>query len=244
MLANHLRPRPVKQPIPTVGQLASEFSGRPTTDFQQHLVNKLSSGDYEAIWNLSQGSVQWLNQRLGRVTASLVHQVMHFSGKNPDGSLVCSILQGTRITNNKAIEYGHLNEARARDLYVDHHNSKHESVKVTTTGLHVDPTLPFLAASPDGLVSCAECGEGLLEIKCSFKYRDAEPRQIAASVKDYHLSLSDSGDFQLKTTSAWYSQIQCQLGVCQETVVWLCFVYWSRYRCMSCETWSESVGKD
>ena len=119
--------------------------------------------------------------------------------KNPDGSLVRSILQGTRITNNKAIEYEHLNEARARDLYVDHHNSKHESVKVTTTGLHMDPTQPFLAASPDGLVSCDECGEGLLEIKCSFKYCDAEPRQIAASVKDHPVSLSDSRDFQLKT---------------------------------------------
>ena len=66
---------------------------------------------------------------------------MHFSGHNPDGSLVRNILQGIRITN-KAIEYGHMNETRASDFYVDHHNSKHESFKVTTIGLHVDPMLP------------------------------------------------------------------------------------------------------
>ena len=73
----------------------------PPTDFQQHLVNKLSSGTYEAIRNLSQSSVQWLKQRLGRVTAFLIHQVMHFSGKIQMAALFAASCRGPGLPTTR-----------------------------------------------------------------------------------------------------------------------------------------------
>ena len=47
---------------------------------------------------------------------------------------------------------------------------------------------PFLGASPDGLVSCDCCGEGLVEIKCPFRYRNMTPDcAIALIDQDYFL---------------------------------------------------------
>ena len=38
-------------------------------------------------------------------------------------------------------------------------------VQVEDCGLFIDRDHPFIAASPDGLVTCSCCGEGLCEVK-------------------------------------------------------------------------------
>ena len=44
--------------------------------------------------------------------------------------------------------------------------------------LTVHPDYPHLGASPDGLISCSCCGDGLVEIKCPYKHRDEHPHQV------------------------------------------------------------------
>ena len=39
-------------------------------------------------------------------------------------------------------------------------------------GFYVNLSFPHLGASPEGIVSCACCGEGLLEIKCPYSKHD------------------------------------------------------------------------
>ena len=53
--------------------------------------------------------------------------------------------------------------------------SKHQDFNVRPCGLVVDPKFPFAGASPDGLVSCSCCEAIVLEIKCTFKYRNHSP---------------------------------------------------------------------
>ena len=48
---------------------------------------------------------------------------------------------------------------------------KHPSFRIKTTGLHVNPINPYFGASPDGLVTCTCCGDGLVEIKCLYILR-------------------------------------------------------------------------
>ena len=43
---------------------------------------------------------------------------------------------------------------------------------VTKAGLYLDFDLPFIGASPDGMVSCKTCGRGVIEVKSSFHVRD------------------------------------------------------------------------
>ena len=50
----------------------------------------------------------------------------------------------------------------------------HENFKICDSGLVLDPDIPHLGASPDGLVSCDCCGEGCLEIKCPLCKKDQE----------------------------------------------------------------------
>jgi hypothetical protein len=44
-------------------------------------------------------------------------------------------------------------------------------VSLTNVGLVVSTEHPYLGASLDGFVQCPKCGEGALEIKCTFKHR-------------------------------------------------------------------------
>lgn len=58
------------------------------------------------------------------------------------------------------------NEETARSAYLTTSDDKHDNFKLTITGLHVNPSYPHLGTSPDGLISCSCCGEGVLELKC------------------------------------------------------------------------------
>lgn len=51
----------------------------------------------------------------------------------------------------------------------------HEKANLDPSGLHVDEIHPFLGASPDGLISCKCCGEGLIEIKCTYMHQNTPP---------------------------------------------------------------------
>ena len=48
----------------------------------------------------------------------------------------------------------------------------HHSFELCKVGLCVSKVLPFLGASPDGLVQCTCCGHGTLEIKCPYSCRN------------------------------------------------------------------------
>lgn len=43
----------------------------------------------------------------------------------------------------------------------------------------IDHKNPFLGASPDGIINCACCGRGVLEIKCPFKHRNSSIDEAA-----------------------------------------------------------------
>ena len=66
----------------------------------------------------------------------------------------------------------------------------HTSFELKFTGLHVNPKFPYLGASPDGLVSCECCGEGLLEIECPYSNRHTSPTS-ADMPRDFYLKLDN-----------------------------------------------------
>ena len=67
---------------------------------------------------------------------------------------------------------------RARQDYITSLVKGHSSFNVKLAGLYVDPQMPHLGATPDGLVSCLCCGDGLLEIKCPYSIRDCDPQKV------------------------------------------------------------------
>lgn len=74
-----------------------------------------------------------------------------------------------------AIKYGKEHEAIARLLYQENYKKEHIKAHIVESGLHVSKQYPYMCASPDGLVQCKCCGNGLLEIKCTYTHKDLSP---------------------------------------------------------------------
>ena len=56
---------------------------------------------------------------------------------------------------------------------------------------------PFLGASPNALVECSCCGEGVLEIKCPFKYKESTVESVVDSSIAFCLKRQSDGTFHL-----------------------------------------------
>lgn len=119
---------------------------------------------------LDQGSDEWLEQRRGIVTASVVGQLLTATGqpaRNETSRRLTLSLVAERITGeveqvfmNDDMWRGHEVEPIARDLYAEHWADMTEPV--TTTGFMVRDDWGFpIGYSPDGLVG----DHGLLEVK-------------------------------------------------------------------------------
>ena len=111
-----------------------------------------------------QGSPEWLASRAGRVTASMISNVLmkpETAGyRDYQAQLVAEILtgkpQGSDYTN-AAMQFGTETEPLARSAY-----EAETGFSVDEVGLCIHPTIDRAGASPDGLVG----NSGLVEIKC------------------------------------------------------------------------------
>ena len=115
---------------------------------------------------VEQGSPEWFQMRLGKVTASRVADILAKTKTGPSASrqnylIELAIQRTTGIIqesySNSAMEWGVQNEGNARVLY-----------EITTNNFvdriaFIDhPSIKWFGCSPDGLVS----DRGLVEIKC------------------------------------------------------------------------------
>ncbi len=111
-----------------------------------------------------QGTPEWLAARAGRVTASMISNVLmkpETAGfRDYQAQLVAEILtgkpQGSDYTNVH-MQYGTETEPLARSAY-----EAETGFSVDEVGLCIHPTIERAGASPDGLVG----DWGLVEIKC------------------------------------------------------------------------------
>lgn len=78
----------------------------------------------------------------------------------------------------------------------------------------IDEKNIFLAATPDLLVNCSCCGNGLLEVKCPM-IQECENCPgfcyCSKNVPDY--LIFENGTFRLKQNHLYYAQIQGQLFI-------------------------------
>lgn len=115
---------------------------------------------------IEQGSPEWFAQRLGKVTASRVADVIaktktgySTSRDNYMAQLVCERMTNTVAESftNTAMAWGTETEPLARAAY-----EAYADVLVDEVAMITHPTIEASGASPDGLVG----DDGMLEIKC------------------------------------------------------------------------------
>ena len=121
---------------------------------------------------IEQRTEEWFQQRLGKVTASRISDVIaktktgvSTSRQNYLVQLVSERLTGKKGDSfvNQAMLDGIERESAARELYM-----RTRGVSVTEVGFFDHPTIAMSGASPDGAVNAEEDGKyaGLIEIKC------------------------------------------------------------------------------
>lgn len=112
----------------------------------------------------------------------------------------------------KSLKYGKDTEPVVKKMYCKIYNGKHKDVTTSDCGLLVDMTYPFLAASPDMLVSCSCRGDGVLEVKCPLIIKcDKCSSFCLCSVPSYLMRSDDK--LYLKRYSMYHAQIQWQLAI-------------------------------
>jgi putative phage-type endonuclease len=143
---------------------------------------------------IEQGTPEWHQLRLGKVTASRVSDVMakiktgeSASRKNYRAELVVQRLTGmpSESFTNAAMEWGTATEPMARIAY-----EIAKEVLVEQVGFIEHPTIAMFGCSPDGLAH-----DGMIEIKCP----------NSATHIEY---LTDN-----KAPAKYISQMQCQMAV-------------------------------
>jgi len=144
------------------------------------------------IKDIEQGSQDWLDLRLGKITASRVADIMSNGrgGKPSDktksymSELISEILTGeqTYFKQSAAMEWGTACEPQARAMYELQNDVDVEEVAFIQLNDHV-------GVSPDGLVG----EDGLLEIKCP-----TSKKQIERALSDsYHSDYKEQIQMQL-----------------------------------------------
>ena len=156
---------------------------------------------------LQSSSAVWYTQRKGRIIASNFGAVCHTSITQPSSSLVEKITQRCSVPKVPPLIWGLENESKAMKEYAllskQHHRDFELKNKYWPTHKYKVPSL--IGATPDGLISCSCCGQGVLEIKCPFSIRNASPYTAAY--------LETTGSGRLKRSHDYHYQVQGQLGL-------------------------------
>ncbi|KAM7307843.1 uncharacterized protein ISCGN_011479 [Ixodes scapularis] len=155
----------------------------------------------------------WHESRRMRLTSSMVKRIPILASTDPSKA-VKDILHPS-FRGNQATEHGRRSEPKARRKFMlDHHCT------VRQTGLVVCPELPWLAASPDGIIDGIDA---LLEIKCP---NVLNCEDLLNSGK-YDIKKNGNGIFELqpKGKNKFYYQVQFAMHCTGKTV---CHLYvWS-----------------
>lgn len=122
-----------------------------------------------------------------------------------------------------ATSYGCKHEEEAREKYKER-MSQHINFSIKPCGLFVDKDVPYLGASPDGLVECSCCGRGVMEIKCPWCAKDAASLDdVAEHRKNFPLQKHSTG-LKLSEEHPYYMQCQLQMYVTKrpycDFIVW------------------------
>jgi putative phage-type endonuclease len=161
---------------------------------------------------IEQRTEEWFQQRLGKVTASRISDVIaktktgvSTSRQNYLVQLVSERLTGKKGDSfvNQAMLDGIERESAARELYM-----LTRGVSVTEVGFFDHPVIKNSGASPDGAVNAEEEGKyaGLIEIKCP--------------IETTHTNTLMSKE----VPSKYKSQIQWQMASVSPNVKWVDFI--------------------
>ena len=158
----------------------------------------------------------WFDYRKGVITASVSHNVLtKFKKLHPSvisiENLVAKILGYPKKVKTSSLSWGIEHETYARKRYIKQNRRMHKTFSCNESGLILHSENFMLGASVDGVVTCACCGIGNLEIRCPFSHRDKNIQQYIQQ-HDSCLEISQT-KITLKSSHPYYTQVQHQMYI-------------------------------
>lgn len=186
-----------------------------TTYFQSNVAIDLPGAQSLEKRTVLQGeSREWLDQHKIRVTASNFGKVYH-RVQRPSQAMMRGIFSTKDISKVKAIAHGKAKEKVARSIYARNFQKQSKNFAVFDAGISVNPSLPYLGASPDGKIydPLSDNCYGLLEIKCPFAKR-SDTLEQAASDPSFYLEKKHNNYYLKRDHSCgYYAQVQGQMAL-------------------------------
>ena len=117
----------------------------------------------------------WFLYRRCVITGTLAKRIISQSLKNENNPKINRSI--SKIFKNtftsEAMLYGTENEKNALETFLKIYKTTHTDVTVRPTGVVLYKHAPFIAGSPDAIISCSCCEEPILtEFKCPFRLKD------------------------------------------------------------------------
>lgn len=156
----------------------------------------------------------WKLLRIGRVTASVLKNVLTTKIDKPSLSLLKTICYPDEsYFSTQATRYGKKMEKTALNQLICFLEKSHKEAKVIDSGLILHKDYPEMAASPDAILLCSCCGKIPIEIKCPFTFKD-EDNVILRLTKCKPGYLEKSGDsYKIVENHKYYAQVQMQIAL-------------------------------
>lgn len=174
-----------------------------TTFLQNLSKTKAERERIERATVLQSSCSEWMELRRKILTASNFGKVVRRRNDISCSNLVKDILYKDSIAHVSSIKHGRDNEEKAlRQLEIQ------EKVTIRKCGLFIDDEIPYLGATPDGLVG----EDTIVEIKCPLNVYN---KSAIDAVKDKKLTfLKDvNGELVVNKKHIWFYQIQGQLHI-------------------------------
>ncbi|GBP67984.1 Exonuclease [Eumeta japonica] len=149
---------------------------------------------------------EWFEERAKRVTcSSKAHRIK--TRRDAFESLASQFKKNKfdgKMT--EAMKYGLETESNARKSF-----EEQSGLKVTSVGLIINMTQPFMATSPDGIILSES---SLLEIKCPFSCKNQQIVNRDDKVSNVpYLKIDENNDIYLKKSDKYYTQIQVSMYI-------------------------------
>lgn len=156
-------------------------------------------------------SLTWHEQRIGRITSSVVYSVLHTDFNNPAPSLLKTLCNPSSksLDHVPAIHWGKENEKVALHQYSATMKTQHQHFNMSSAGFLISKETPFIGASADSVASCSCHGNRVIEVKCPFSHKESTLQEY---VKDPSSCIVANGR-EVKTTHKYYYQIQLHMYV-------------------------------
>ena len=208
-------------PVPVVLEQSDQTEWQEIMDSQQ--ITKEESEQIERSTRRQSNCSEWHENRAKRLTASRFHEIVV---RRSQHEKLAERLCNAKPFHTKATEHGKQYEAKGLREYEKYMKKTGRTISVLKAGLVVNPSMYWLAASPDARVIDTSCDQpfGLAEVKCPHSKFSVTPED--ACLDKTFCCLLDGGKVKLKKAHAYYSQIQGQMGV--SGIPWVEFIVYAK----------------